>query len=264
MSISASEVVRVDQDAQWQVIENGEVVGRARAVHRPDRRWFVSVDTWRADTDELVVRAIDRDLRADLHTTVDEADVAALDRWARIGFTVSRREHEYLIPTAPETTGLGQAHVPAGIVLRSAADVDVDRLRGLDELLRADVPGSDGWVNDPQEFREYTFDPGHFDPATYLVAEADGELVGLARIWHGPKLPRLGLIGVAASDRRRGLARALLAAAFGLLHDRGAGQVSAEVDVTNAASIALLTSLGAWRTGASVELIRRHGPQAVL
>ncbi len=57
----------------------------------------------------------------------------------------------------------------------------MDLLRALDELLREDVPGSDGWLNDPQEFREYTFDPRHFNAETYLVAvdEVNGDLAGV-------------------------------------------------------------------------------------
>jgi ribosomal protein S18 acetylase RimI-like enzyme len=65
------------------------------------------------------------------------------------------------------------------------------------------------------------------------------------------------LIGVLRWHRRRGIARALLHAAFGALPGRGIEQVTAEVDATNAASAALLAGLGARRTGGTVELLRR-------
>jgi ribosomal protein S18 acetylase RimI-like enzyme len=121
------------------------------------------------------------------------------------------------------------------------------------------VPGAEGWVNDPQEFREYTFDDRHFDPATYLVAidDINQAYAGLARVWHDPGRPRLGLIGVTAAYRRRGLPKVLLAAVFAPLRDRGISEVAAEVDATNTTSNALLRGIGARRTGGSIELVRR-------
>lgn len=263
MSSRTPTIVRVTQGAEWHAVEMDEVVGRARALHRPDRRWFVSFDASRADVYETLLRAVDRDLQESLYTTVDEADRAQLQQCMQLGFTVDRREHEYRVPTGPDATGLGDAVVPAGMSILSAADVDVDLLRALDELLREDVPGSDGWVNDPQEFRKYTFDPRHFNAETYLVAvdEVNGDLAGLARVWDDPATPRLGLIGIVAGYRRCGLARSLLAAAFRPLHERGTMEVAAEADADNAASVTLLSSLGARRTGGSVELNRQHRPE---
>lgn len=260
MSLGTPVVERVSRTAEWRALENGEIVGTARAQCRPDRRWVVAIDAWRAQVFPVLMQAVVKDLQENLFTTVDEADLAQLERWSENGFVVHRRENEYLIPTDPESTGLQGATLPTGFNAVSAAVADEGSLRALDELLREDVPGSDGWVNDPQQFREYTFDPRHFDPATYLVAvhEPTGNLAGLARVWTGPDRPRLGLIGVVAGYRRRGLARALLAAAFRPLHERGVSEVAAEADATNAASTSLLTSLGAWRTGGTVELLRRH------
>lgn len=83
--------------------------------------------------------------------------------------------------------------------------------------------------------------------------------VGLARVWRplpGDDLPRLGCVGVRRGYRRRGLARALIAAAFVSLVERGVRAVTTEVDETNVASNALFASLGAIRTGSSIELRR--------
>ena len=88
--------------------------------------------------------------------------------------------------------------------------------------------------------------------------DADGSYAGLVRVWNGPRpLPRLGLIGVLRDHRRRGLARALISAAFNVLHDRGATVVTAEADETNTASLTLLASFGAAKVDAEVELFRR-------
>ena len=245
---------------EWRALDGRQAVGFAHAAPRPDRRWFVWLDSWRADAYEALLAAVSEDIQQDLYITVDESDYEQLDRCCLLGFVVNRREDEYLVPTDAAVTGLADARLPAGLHAVSATDTEADALRALDDLLREDVPGTDGWVNDPGEFLEYTFDPRHFDARTYLVAidETTGEYAGLVRVWNEYRRRRLGLIGVVAGYRRRGVARALLAAAFRPLHDQAISEVTAEVDLTNTACASLLRKLGARRTGGSVELLRRH------
>lgn len=252
-------ITRPSGGVTWRAIAGGEVAGEAHAMLRPDRRWFVSADTWIAAAFSSLISAVAGDLRQDLYTMVDEDDEQRLRDWETAGFTVMRREHSYLVPTAPDRAMLAAAALPAGMSLVSADAVDEDGLRQLDEALRQDVPGADGWINDPQEFREYTFDERHFDPATYLVAVDDisQAYAGLARVWNNPGQSRLGLIGVTPGYRRQGLAKVLLAAVLGPLRERGIGEVAAEVDVANIASNALLAKFGARRVGGCIELVRR-------
>jgi GNAT superfamily N-acetyltransferase len=252
-------IARLTRRAAWHAVEDGKVIGEANAMLRPDRRWFVSVDTWFAGQFLPLVSAVADDLRHDLHTTVDEDDEKELRNWQAAGFTVLRREHHYLVPTDLVLTRRAGATLPAGMSLLSADAVDEDGLRMLDEALRQDVPGTDGWVNDPQEFRENTFHELRFDPATYLVAVDDVSqaFAGLARVSKHPRQPRLGLVGVMPGYRRRGLATMLLAAVFGPLRDRGIGEVAADADEADVAANALLSRVSARRTGGSVELVLR-------
>jgi ribosomal protein S18 acetylase RimI-like enzyme len=140
----------------------------------------------------------------------------------------------------------------------AADEVDESSLRLLDDRLRADVPGSEGWVNDPAEFRDRTYDERLFDPATHLVAVDDvhRQFAGLVRVWANATRSRLALLGVTRPYRRRGLARALLGATFATLYERGVSEVMAEVDGANAAGLALVTSLHPVETGASLVLRR--------
>ena len=211
----------------------------------------------RGDSYRSLLAAVAGNLGADLYATADDRDDEGLDRLARLGFTVHRRESSYVIPVGPAA-----AAEPPGIVIISAADADEDDLRRLDDMLRQDVPGTAGWTWDPGDFREETFDSAEFDPATYLVAvDVDsGRYAGLVRVWNSPGRPRLGLIGVTRPYRRHGLARALLARAFGVLHQRGQDAVTAEADDTSTASRSLLLGLGARREGGSVEFILRAHP----
>jgi ribosomal protein S18 acetylase RimI-like enzyme len=253
-------VARLSRTASWNLVRGADTIANAHAMCRPDGRWFVSIDAWDDAAWAPLTAAMAKDLNCDLHTVVDANDATTLASWGRFGFEVARREIDYVIPVDPGVTGLVNSRLPGGIVLLAADAVDETELRLLDDTLRADVPGSDGWLSDPQEFREYSFDERHFDPATYLVAldDAGPAFAGLVRIWVMPRRSRLGLIGVTPPYRRRGLARALLAAAFAALHDRGITHVGAEVDATNTASIRLLEQVGGRRTGASLVLIRRR------
>ena len=259
MVAAALAVSRMRPALTWRALDGDLVAGEVSARLRPDDRCFVYFDTWRADACPPLADAVARDLGRDLYVTLEDAEYDALEACAKAGFAVHRRESYYRIPTDPAVTGLAGAVLPAGLNVLSAADADITRLRLLDDALRQDVPGCEGWRWEAAPFRAETFGP-FFDPATYLVAvdRASGEYAGLVRIWRNRAGPRLGLIAMLARYRRRGAARALLGQAFAVLAARGAASVAGEVDDTNVASLSLLTGLGARRYGGNVELIRRR------
>jgi GNAT superfamily N-acetyltransferase len=261
MAAAALTVSRMRPALTWRALDGDLVAGEVSARLRPDARWFVFFDTWRADAYPPLADAVAGDVGRDIYITLEDAEFDALDACAAAGFVEHRRESYYRIPTDPAVTRLTGAQMPAGLDVLSAADADISRLRLLDDALRQDVPGAQGWRWDPDEFRAETFSP-FFDPATYLVAvdQASGEYAGLVRVWRNRAGPRLGLIAMLAPYRRRGAARALLRQVFGVVAARGATSVMAEVDDTNDASLSLLTGLGARRYGGNVELVRRHAP----
>jgi ribosomal protein S18 acetylase RimI-like enzyme len=207
------------------------------AVCRPDGRWFV-----RSPHDD--------EPGVDLYANVDENDVAP---YVERGFVVHRRENRYLVPTGT----VRRVEPPAGVELVTVDRVDESRLRELDDELRQDVPGTDGWRWDADGFRAELTSAG-FDPSVYLVAVQDDEYVGIARVWMSRTIPRLGFVGVSRPYRRRGVAIALLSRVFGVLASRGIPEVTTEIDETNTASRGLLEDLGARRVGRSAELVLRR------
>lgn len=48
--------------------------------------------------------------------------------------------------------------LPPGYRLTSAADTDIHQLMALDDALRNDVPGAEGWESNETTFREQTYD----------------------------------------------------------------------------------------------------------
>jgi ribosomal protein S18 acetylase RimI-like enzyme len=211
---------------------------------RPDGRRFVRLS-------ELDVASDD-----DLYVDVEEEDSAVVARCLERGFVVNRRESVYRVPT---TGGPDDLSVPDGFVFVRADSVDERRLRLLDDELRQDVPGTDGWCWDEQGFLEELRQPA-FDASTYLIAHdtSSGEYVGIVRVWNKPELPRLGFVGVVRDHRRRGLARALVVHAFAVLAARGQSELTTEIDDTNVASKALLAGFAAQRCGGTLELVRRR------
>ncbi|GIN00563.1 GNAT family N-acetyltransferase [Planomonospora venezuelensis] len=252
------DVIVTGEPGRWIARRGEEVIGEVTAFARPDGRCLVLFRSCRAEAYTPLVRAVAGHFPRDLHTEISESDAEACETLAESGFVIGRRDHVYTVPTDPAVTGLAGVTVPVGFELVTADQVEEDRLRELDDELRQDVPGCDGWRWDRQGFREQTYGSAAFDPAVYLVAveRSTGRYAGLVRIWNDPARPRLGLIAAGRPYRRRGLARGLLAQVFSVLHDRGVPEVAAEADVTNTASVTLLTSLGARRTGGSLELVR--------
>jgi hypothetical protein len=137
----------------WTAHHGEAVVGQAVAVVRPDRRCFVAFRSCCPGAYRPLVQAIAEHLRRDLYTEIDDADAEVRDRLVGLGFVISRREHIYTIPTDPTVTGLSNVAVPAGLEVVTADRVDEDLLRELDDELKQDVPGADGWKWDRRGFR---------------------------------------------------------------------------------------------------------------
>jgi glutamate/tyrosine decarboxylase-like PLP-dependent enzyme/RimJ/RimL family protein N-acetyltransferase len=226
---------------------------------RPDGRCVVRAEGgWTHEQAEAAAEYA-RSQAASVITAVDVSAEKEHEALRSAGFRVSRRELIVEFTVEAALAALRDDSTPPGIEIRSATEVDVERLSDLDEELRADVPGTSGWRNDPDEFHTQTFDVPEFEPTTYLVAvdRGSGEYVGLVRVWMNADGPRLGLAGVRRSERRRGIASTLLVRALQGVQATGASTVVAEYDATNAASAALARRLGARTIGEWIEFSYR-------
>ena len=242
-------------DRQWHAVEDGRVVGRGEASRRPDGRLFLSADAWHGPVFDQLADAMVAVLPKPLYTVVDEADLDLTSHWERVGFTTRRREWEYLVPTDSRVNGLGSVSPPAGVTILAAGEAELDSLRALDLVIRDEVEATVGWREMPAEVLSRPDGITVQDLSMYVVAARADQYVGLVRVAPLPRQPRIGLIAVRAGQRRRGVARALLAHALESLHRRGIHTASADVNESNLAATALFDGAGGRRAGSNLELV---------
>ncbi|MFF7547369.1 GNAT family N-acetyltransferase [Streptomyces canus] len=254
LSENAVVITRV-ADRQWHALDDDLVVGRGHAHHRPDGRLFVSIDAWHDAIFDRLAEAMLAELPTPLYTLVDEADVELTAGWRRAGFTVRRREWEYVVPTDPRVTGLEAVMPPAGATIVPAGQADEVLLRAVDRAIRDQVEATVGWQSMPAEVIPRREGDTIVDPSKYAVAAAPDRYLGLIRVVT-VKQPRIGLLAVRSDVQRRGIGRALLAHTLGTLHRSGFGAAWAEVQESNQAATALFESIGAQSMSSNLELVR--------
>ncbi len=245
---------------RWLALEEGVAVAGARIVERPDRRTFLSVTGDSAAIPALAGVA-GAELGVALHLMAERDDVARVEAARRGGFDVEVEVERFLVRFDDALAMVRRAFVPSGVRLVAVTDVDEEAAFRLDNELRQDVPGTEGWRGDRAWFHAEIHDDEAFDPAAYLVAlGAEDEPLGLIRFWRNPDLPRLGLIGVRRSHRGGVLAAALLKE--GLLAARGWGSevFATETSLSNRAVHPRLSRLAASREGISLQLVRPPPP----
>ncbi|WP_227981559.1 GNAT family N-acetyltransferase [Nocardia spumae] len=249
-------ITRVSQ-TQWQAVHRGVPIGSGDISPRPDGRLFVSIDSWRPDTFGPLTAAMLAGLPRPLYTVVDEADRDLVTRWESAGFITRRRERECLVPTDPQVTGLDTAAPPSDTTILAAGCAAEAPLRQVDRAIRDEVEATVGWQEMPAEIMPRRGGDTVVDPSKYAVAAQSDRYVGLIRVVQVTRLPRIGLIAVRADQRRRGIARALLAHALGALHERGIPRAAVEVNESNAAAVALFEGIGAQCVNNNLELVLR-------
>ncbi|CAM5290832.1 GNAT family N-acetyltransferase [Streptomyces canus] len=254
LSENAVMITRV-ADRQWHALDDDLVVGRGHAHHRPDGRLFVSIDAWHNAIFDRLAEAMLAELPTPLYTVVDEADVELTAGWRRAGFTVRRREWEYVVPTDPRVTGLEPVMPPAGVTIVPAGQTDEVLLRAVDRAIRDEVEATVGWQSMPAEVIPRPEGDTIVDPSKYAVAAAPDRYLGLVRVVT-VKQPRIGLLAVRSDVQRHGIGRALLAHTLGTLHLSGFAAAWAEVQESNRAAMALFDGIGAQPMSSNLELVR--------
>lgn len=248
---------RVDNDL-WEATDGGSEPTVARVILRPDgRRQLVAEHDPHAGVLQALLSRVRTDVPGELVHEVDENDTEAMAVLRAAGFHVARTELTVMIALdGDRLRRLARVTDGAGIDLIGAADADLFRLRALDEAIREDIPGSEGWVWTPEGFAWETFS-SDFDPATYRIAvePSSGEYLGLLRVWMKSDGPAFGCLGVRRDRRGTRVAAVLVTDVFSTLLHRGFGSVRAGVDETNRASLGVVGRFEHRVITRSVELV---------
>jgi mycothiol synthase len=193
-----------------------------------------------ATVDELARKAGARELKLWAYGALPASEAIAHSR----GIALSRSLLQLELPL----DDLPSTCLPAGYAIRTFdARRDRDAWLSLHNAVFADHPENGTWSGDDLEMR---LRQPWFDAGDFLLAERDGQMVGFNWLKRVPEAPpdrpegEIYIIGVADSERGRGLGRAL--ALLGLHHLRAEGMRSCTlfVEADNAPALALYRSLG--------------------
>jgi ribosomal protein S18 acetylase RimI-like enzyme len=186
-----------------------------------------------AVADELL-RRIEERARAralpSISITVPAEDEAVHALVRRSGFAV---EGETLRMWRTLDGELPSVEVPAGVSIRTYRDADA---RAIHALLDGAYAGWDPHYTPlpHDEWLAFMTEHSEFDPALWLVAERGADLAGCALHWKEQRgRGWLKDVAVAASERGRGLAKALLVHGLATYAARGAERVGLKVDAAN-------------------------------
>lgn len=253
---SVEPVVEQVDALTWRATRGEAAAAVLSGWRRPDGRFQLSFQGRDVDAAERLLSRARRSLDAELLIEVDPKDGQLVSACEGAGFDRKRTEVEFSLNPHGAVSRLVGASLHPAVSLQDWDAMDLDRLRALDDGLRQDVPGTDGWRWTPAGFVEEIAGP-HFHRRLYAVAvEAESaEYVGLCRVWsRGGHPARLGMIGVVGRWRRRGVAGALLASVLAECARRSTDSITLEIDDRNAASMTLFRSLGAAATGSTLEM----------
>ena len=242
---------------RWRATEDGAALGEVTAWLRPDDRLFLTFEGSQHAYAALA-DAVSEAANLPLHVSVDAARTAAIDALTGAGFAVDYVEERFRVRFDAALALLRRASLPAGFALRSAAEVDERRLLALDDELRQQVPGTDGWEGSLRLLREALESPS-FDPRGYLVAFHDREPMGLARIWRNEPEPRFGMVSVSPRYRHTLLGPALLRHALTAAAEWGSPTFTGETSVDNTFVFPKLKRVGAETLGRTLFLVRPGG-----
>mgnify|MGYP002277826762 CR=1 FL=1 len=137
--------------------------------------------------------------------------------------------------SAPQRPAWPAGYAPRKFVLSDAA--------ALHALLAEAYEDGGGAIGPLSDWRPALLGDAEFDPALAFLAEEEstGRIAGAALCWTPGFVKD---VAVARTARRRGLASALMQAAFAAFRARGLSHVDLKVRPDNASAIALYRSLG--------------------
>lgn len=191
----------------WIARNGDQVLGAVAVRGRPDGRRFARFGDSVPESLSWLGAAVAE--RGGLHAIARSA--GELGQLIAAGFVVEIENHDFEIRFDDALLRLGRPRLPDRFSLVPPHELDEKKCLALDNELRQDVPGTDGWIGTLEMWRD-ELASAEYDPSGYLVAveRPTGKYCGLIRVWRNDDGPRIGLLGVSRSNRGSPLAAALL------------------------------------------------------
>lgn len=243
---------------RWIAVDgaSGAIAGVVTARTRPDGRTFLGFGATPPDLFVYLADAAASHLGTVYSFARDERRRGEL---TAAGFQVEIATEQLSVPFSGSLDRLRRARLPDRYLLAHVDELDEVKLVALDNTLRQDVPGTEGWEGTIDMWRsEIASD--EYDRNGYLIAveRATNEYCGLVRFWRNADGPRLGLLAVVAQHRRSLLAGSLLRAGLQGAADWGHSQFTTETSPANRGTYPALLRVGAAPLGRRYQLVLNH------
>lgn len=224
--------VDFERDVLLAEASDGSIIGYADVGVQGDHVWLdirgLELESLRALRDAIELRAAEKKPGALLLGFLSVEDRLLRQVYDEAGYRPIR--HSFRMEIELQASTLSPAE-PEGFVLRPMGAGEEEHVYEVHQQ-----SFEDAWMHarDSYELWEHWLvKPPSFDPSLWFVAEADGEIVGVAicRIRESEAgLGWVNILGVLRSHRRRGIGEALLRHAFAEFAQRGCERVGLGVD----------------------------------
>ena len=225
------------------VSEGGELVGYAQLESGPDwsaGQLLVSPDHRRAGVGTKLLRQLIMESSSPLRVWAMGDTPAARALATAVGMA---RQRELLIMERRLDGELPEPVVPAGVQIRTfVPGQDEQQWLRVNAAAFADHP--EQAMIDLDDLEDRMAEPW-FDPMGFFVATRDGTMIGFH--WtkqHQDQLGEVYVLGIAPSEARRGLGKALLLTGLRWLQQQGNSRVKLYVEADHQAAIELYLTYG--------------------
>lgn len=242
---------------RWLAFVDGTIAGAVTARDRPDRRIFLDFGCPNPDSYGPLAEALAREEGLILYASSNSREPEKHQHLLAAGFETEITSEVFSVPFQPVLDRLRSVQRPRGYRFLPPTDVDLRSLLELDNCLRQDVPGTDGWQGDADRLRAEMQESPPFDPAGYLVAlDNKSRLIGLARVWRNSNGPRFGMVGTLPTHRRTMVGPYLIRSVLTAASTWGSDHFTTETSISNRHIHPRLESVGARSDGFIYQLRR--------
>ncbi len=245
---------------RWVALDGDRVLGAATGWIRPDNKLFLNFGCPDEAAYAPLSKRIAEEMVRDLYVSLSGGDTKKHQNLTEARFHMDLVSEVFEVPFVSVMERLPRPFDVSEFRIVSADEIDPEFLLDIDNRLRNQVPGTDGWVGSLQWIVEELAESPPFDARTYLVGLTDrGDPAGLIRIWRNPDGPRFGMVATLPEFRRSLLGPELIRRALVAASSWGFATFRTETSINNRHIHQRLLSVGARSLGFVYQMVFRPG-----